>query len=609
MKTITFYSYKGGVGRTLVVANIATYLATFGKKVLAIDFDLEAPGLHYKFGLGEGDAGVEVKLGLVDILANFETEGRLPECLSDYVVQIPAREDMQGQIFLLPAGIAPRTDYWQRLSRVSWHDLFYCPGAKGIPLFLELKERIRDQYSPDFLLIDSRTGITEIGGVATTILPEQVVCFVLNNRENLEGAREVLRSIKRTPRLPNQSPVDIVAVVTRIPMAEDSQPELSITDEVRRFLNEEASELQDTLQVAEVLVLHSEPALELAEALRIGSGIKPEDSILLRDYLRLFSRLFSPDLLGRNVDELIKRVFTRVLDDPEGTERELEALVVSCPHPDVYRALLKFYRLRQRGSKQVLRTACNLWETTGDASDPLLWDAVETSITALSERLSRREEFPVPLEFIEAVWRGAGASNPEVGFRLADLYLLREQRQRVGPLLLSLVENQAYDEGTVVRTLSVLSRTGDWDTARRIIETCKSASKGSIGFQVAWAQSVMARGNPAEALAILEDADFDVETVQKVDAALAAQVFLRTGHRDRAELLLDAAFAQSAGQDRLGRMGMEDAVRIGQVFAELGRLKEFEMRLEGVLGDQESVERIMTYVREQRPRSGFRRPY
>ncbi len=40
--------------------------------------------------------------------------------------------------------------------------------SEGVPFFLELKKRIRNEFSPDFLLIDSRTGITEIGGVATT---------------------------------------------------------------------------------------------------------------------------------------------------------------------------------------------------------------------------------------------------------------------------------------------------------------------------------------------------------------------------------------------------------------------------------------------------------
>ena len=46
MKTITFYSYKGGTGRSLALANAARYLARLEFKVVALDFDLEAPGLH-----------------------------------------------------------------------------------------------------------------------------------------------------------------------------------------------------------------------------------------------------------------------------------------------------------------------------------------------------------------------------------------------------------------------------------------------------------------------------------------------------------------------------------------------------------------------------------
>src|SRR4051794_13247188 len=40
----TFYSYKGGVGRSMALANVAVLLARSGKKVLVVDWDLEAPG-------------------------------------------------------------------------------------------------------------------------------------------------------------------------------------------------------------------------------------------------------------------------------------------------------------------------------------------------------------------------------------------------------------------------------------------------------------------------------------------------------------------------------------------------------------------------------------
>ena len=48
-KVITFYSYKGGTGRTMALANVAWILAQAGKRVLAVDWDLESPGLHEFF--------------------------------------------------------------------------------------------------------------------------------------------------------------------------------------------------------------------------------------------------------------------------------------------------------------------------------------------------------------------------------------------------------------------------------------------------------------------------------------------------------------------------------------------------------------------------------
>ncbi len=43
METITFHSYRGGVGKTLLSVNTAVKLALSGKKVCLVDFDLRAP--------------------------------------------------------------------------------------------------------------------------------------------------------------------------------------------------------------------------------------------------------------------------------------------------------------------------------------------------------------------------------------------------------------------------------------------------------------------------------------------------------------------------------------------------------------------------------------
>src|ERR1035438_33770 len=75
---ITFYSFKGGTGRTMAVANIACLLAASGQRVLIIDWDLEAPGLHRYFAPFLADPDLEKTQGLADILWSY-TELSLTE--------------------------------------------------------------------------------------------------------------------------------------------------------------------------------------------------------------------------------------------------------------------------------------------------------------------------------------------------------------------------------------------------------------------------------------------------------------------------------------------------------------------------------------------------
>jgi MinD-like ATPase involved in chromosome partitioning or flagellar assembly len=48
-RVYTFYSYKGGVGRSMALVNVGVLMALEGHKVLLIDWDLEAPGLEIFF--------------------------------------------------------------------------------------------------------------------------------------------------------------------------------------------------------------------------------------------------------------------------------------------------------------------------------------------------------------------------------------------------------------------------------------------------------------------------------------------------------------------------------------------------------------------------------
>jgi cellulose biosynthesis protein BcsQ len=73
-RVITFYSYKGGTGRSMALANVAWILASNGKRVLVLDWDLEAPGLHRYFHPFLRDRELTSSEGIIDFVMNYARE-------------------------------------------------------------------------------------------------------------------------------------------------------------------------------------------------------------------------------------------------------------------------------------------------------------------------------------------------------------------------------------------------------------------------------------------------------------------------------------------------------------------------------------------------------
>src|SRR5499433_755403 len=75
-RVVTFYSYKGGTGRSMTLANVAWILASNGHRVLVIDWDLEAPGLHRYFHPFLEDKELTDSPGLIDFAVDFSEAAR-----------------------------------------------------------------------------------------------------------------------------------------------------------------------------------------------------------------------------------------------------------------------------------------------------------------------------------------------------------------------------------------------------------------------------------------------------------------------------------------------------------------------------------------------------
>lgn len=204
---ITFYSYKGGVGRSFTLANTAVLLARWGYRVLVVDWDLEAPGLHLYF---EPHLTESPKSGVVDIAQEYLAGVRTPG-----THEVRVRVD--GVLDLIAAGGAAdgRLDptYSRRMQALDWEDLY----RRGFAAHLE---EYREQWIAkyDFVLIDSRTGVSDIASICTAQLPDRLVVVFTANDQNLNDVVHIAHMADRArDRLPYDRPRhQVMPVLSRL---------------------------------------------------------------------------------------------------------------------------------------------------------------------------------------------------------------------------------------------------------------------------------------------------------------------------------------------------------------------------------------------------------
>ncbi|MEV4146828.1 CATRA system-associated protein [Amycolatopsis sp. NPDC049691] len=224
----TFYSYKGGVGRSFTLANIAVLLARWGHRVLCLDWDLEAPGLgdYFRPRLPARPRG-----GVVDLIDDFRRGRFEPEA---YVQRLEG----VGVLDFLAAG-TEEPGYVGQVQAIEWDDLY----DEG---FGEYLEKCRDQWVTryDYVLIDSRTGISDIGGICTAHLPDHLVLLFTANRQSITGAMDAAR---RADAARNLLPFDrarltVLPVLSRF----DNREEYDRSETWRRIVVDETAELYRT---------------------------------------------------------------------------------------------------------------------------------------------------------------------------------------------------------------------------------------------------------------------------------------------------------------------------------------------------------------------------
>ncbi|RKI38649.1 hypothetical protein D7Y27_23415 [Corallococcus sp. AB004] len=308
MHTVTFYSFKGGVGRTMALVNVAASLAAKGRRVLVVDFDLEAPGVStYGLFKGRGD------LGVVDFVEHYRLHGEAPD-VREYVRRCDVAVDA-GELWLMPAG-RQDSQYGSRLNSIDWMKLY--SEEDGYLLFEDLKAQWKESINPDYVLIDSRTGHTDVGGICTRQLPDSVVALFVPTEQNLIGLRPVVDSIRREAHPPRSRVIHLHFVPSNVPELDDEEGIVfSALEHAREILgyNHPAATLHHYGSLSllnQPIFIHERPRTRLAkEYAELASAIARQnindrDGVL--SYLHLIEKEIVLGNTSRTVDRLEERL-------------------------------------------------------------------------------------------------------------------------------------------------------------------------------------------------------------------------------------------------------------------------------------------------------------
>lgn len=193
-KVVTFYSFKGGVGRTMALVNIACIFAKKNKNVLVIDWDLDAPGLHTFFT----DNIKNESIGLIEFIAKSiqyqnsnpqAEESDLFEFITNSIEPFICHNVLSSTPFNLDVIKAGKFDagYSRKLESINWLSFY-----KSSPYFFKIFANVLEAKY-DYIFIDSRTGLSDTGGICTMLMPQILVLVFALNNQNIKGVTDIAK--------------------------------------------------------------------------------------------------------------------------------------------------------------------------------------------------------------------------------------------------------------------------------------------------------------------------------------------------------------------------------------------------------------------------------
>lgn len=231
--TVCFYSFRGGVGRTTLAVNTAINLAKPDTGVFILDFDLAAPGIDDFRRLAPPDSDQK---GLVEFANGYRKSGHSPD-LKEFIYPVGDKryvnvtpdehklrclaepelmqlEDLPyHEMYVMRAGRRDQA-YRKFLAQHDWEHFYRFED--GYLFFENLRAGACQEFGCSYMIVDSRTGLTDIGSVCTGHLADAVVLVFQPTTAHVAGLCDVVRAIRDREQR-EQRPISRLYVASKVP--------------------------------------------------------------------------------------------------------------------------------------------------------------------------------------------------------------------------------------------------------------------------------------------------------------------------------------------------------------------------------------------------------
>jgi Mrp family chromosome partitioning ATPase len=191
---IVFASLKGGVGRSTALSVLAADEARRGRNVLAIDLDLEAPGV----GSMLLDEERRPRYGMMDFLVESRIGGITDDDLNDFV-GTSALTAGAGLVDVVPANGTTSLrwpgNYLAKLARAMVEEIL---AERSVSVRAQVRravDRLVSRRPYDLVLVDARAGLAELSAGPLLGLGATVLLFGTPERQTVEGYRYLLAAL------------------------------------------------------------------------------------------------------------------------------------------------------------------------------------------------------------------------------------------------------------------------------------------------------------------------------------------------------------------------------------------------------------------------------